>query len=52
MVKHWDEQHRREDMPRFRFKIVKTFHDSLSRQVAESVRIDLREHVRNSKFFL
>ena len=36
-------------MPRFRFKIVKTFHDSLSRQVAESVRIDLRNHVLNSK---
>ena len=36
-------------MPHFRFKIVKTFKDSLSRQVAESVRIDMRDGVINSK---
>ena len=48
--KHWRECHPEdEQMPHFRFKIIKTFKDSLSRQVAESVRIDLREGVINSK---
>ena len=48
--KHWREEHpERGEMPVFKFKIVKTFKDSLSRQVAESVRIDLREGVINSK---
>ena len=42
IAKHWDQAHAGEEMPEFRFKIVKTFRDSLSRQVAESVRIDLR----------
>ena len=37
------------EIPKFRFKIVKSFKDSLSRQVAESVRIDLRGNVINSK---
>ena len=36
-------------MPHFRFKIGKKFQDSLSRQVSESVRIDMREEVLNSK---
>ena len=37
-------------MPLFGFRIVRSFQDSLSRQVAESVRIDLRgEGVLNSK---
>ena len=36
-------------MPHFRFRVVKTFQDCLSRQVAESVRIDLREDFLNSK---
>jgi hypothetical protein len=36
-------------MPEFRFRIVRLFADCLSRQVAESVRIDLREEVLNSK---
>ena len=51
IAKHWAEQHRGEDMPKypFRFKIIKTFQDSLSRQVSESVRIDLRKGVLNSK---
>ena len=48
--KHWRECHPEdEQMPHFRFKIVKTFKDSLSRQVAESVRIDMRDGVINSK---
>jgi hypothetical protein len=36
-------------MPEFRFRIVRRFEDSLSRQVAESVRIDRRVEVLNSK---
>ena len=50
IAKHWDNAHSGEDMPEFRFRIVKTFRDSLSRQVAESVRIDLRGgNILNSK---
>ena len=50
IAKHWDQDHMGEQMPHFRFKIVRSFKDSLSRQVAESVRIDLRgEGVLNSK---
>ena len=49
IAKHWDECHHGEEMPMFRFMIVKRFQDSLSRQVSESVRIDMREEVLNSK---
>ena len=51
IAKHWAEQHRGEDMPKypFQFKIIKSFQDSLSRQVSESVRIDMRNGVLNSK---
>ena len=48
--KHWIECHpEMVEMPVFKFKIVKSFRDSLSRQVAEGVRIDLRVGVMNSK---
>ena len=48
--KHWEQEHPGEPMPEFRFKIIRSFKDSLSRQVAESVRIDLRgEGILNSK---
>ena len=48
--KHWRECHSEMvEMPVFKFKIVKSFRDSLSRQVAEGVRIDLRVGVMNSK---
>ena len=36
-------------MPLFRFSIVRGFKDSLSRQVSESVRIDMRKGVLNNK---
>ena len=50
MRKHWREAHPdEEEMPKFRFRIVKTFKDCLSRQVPESVRIDLRGSFINSK---
>ena len=49
IAKHWDEQHQGEEMPQFRFMIVKSFLDCLSRQVAESVRIDWRDDPLNSK---
>ena len=41
IAKHWEQVHKGEPMPEFRFKIV-SFKDSLSRHVAESARIDLR----------
>ena len=50
IAKHWEQEHEGEDMPEFRFRIIRSFRDSLSRQVAESIRIDLRgEQVLNSK---
>ena len=49
IAKHWDDHHLGDEMPHFRFRIVKRFQDSLSRQVSESVRIDMREEVLNSK---
>ena len=50
IAKHWEQCHAGEDMPEFRFKIVRSFKDSLSRQVAESIRIDLRGgNVLNSR---
>ena len=41
MMKHWilDQQEEKE-MPRFEFRMVASFQDSLTRQDAESVRID------------
>ena len=51
MVKHWLLAHpEEENMPVFRFQIVASFQDCLTRQVAESVRIDRRMgKVLNSK---
>ena len=50
ITKHREQEHKGVTMPEFRFKIVRSFKDSLSRQVAESIRIDLRgEGVLNSK---
>ena len=50
-VKHWLSDH--QDLlapPKFRFKIIQTFQDPLSRQLAEAMRIDLRgENVLNSR---
>ena len=51
MLKHWQECHSQEKgRPRFRVKKVNSFRDPLTRQISESVRIDLRgENVLNSK---
>ena len=45
IAKHWDDRHLGAEMPHFTFRIVKRFQDSLSRQVSEGVRIDMREEV-------
>ena len=43
MLKHWQEFHSlEEDGPRFKVRKVSSFRDSLTRQISESVRIDLR----------
>jgi hypothetical protein len=51
MVKHWILEHGElENPPDFRFKIVGSFKDALSRQVCEAVRIESRgEGILNSK---
>jgi hypothetical protein len=47
--KHWDSVHPGGSMPHFNFKVVATFSDCLTRQLAECVRISLRTNVLNSK---
>ena len=51
MLKHWLSSHpEAEEPPNFKIKVVGSFSDSLTRQVAEAVRIDLRGGgVLNSK---
>ena len=51
MFKHWKmDHHELEEQPSFKIKIVGSFRDALSRQISESVRIDLRGgNVLNSK---
>ena len=43
MLKHWETDHSDDKgLPKFKIRIVRTCQDALSRQVGESVRIDLR----------
>ena len=50
-IKHWLTDHT--DLlapPKFRFTIIRSFQDPLSRQLSEAVRIDLRgENILNSR---
>ena len=50
-VKHWLTDHSElQQPPRFRFKLVRSFTDPMSRQLAEAVRIELRgSSILNSK---
>ena len=50
-LKHWQEKHGEEEgEPRFRVRLTRSFGDALTRQISESVRIDLRgENVLNSR---
>ena len=51
MVKHWMVDHPdQKELPLFKFKVVKTFKDCLSRQVAEALRImTTQDNILNSK---
>ena len=51
MIKHWLTSHQElQEPPAFRIKVVGSFKDSMTRQVSEAVRIELRgEGVLNSK---
>ena len=51
MLKHWQTEHMLEEgQPRFKIRLVKTCTDALTRQISESVRINLRgTNVINSK---
>jgi hypothetical protein len=49
MHKHWISSHQAEGEPTFAFKLVRKYRDSLSRQVGEAVRIQLRGNTLNSK---
>ena len=43
MIKHWQIDHPElPEPPKFKFKVVASFQDALTRQVSEAVRIDLR----------
>ena len=50
-VKHWITDHPElQEPPRFRFKLVRSFKDPMSRQLSEAVRIELRgSNILNSK---
>ena len=50
-MKHWKVTHPElQDPPKFIIRVVASFQDAMSRQLSESVRIDLRgENVLNSK---
>ena len=47
--KHWTLHHDGIGEPQFVFKVVRQFRDALSRQVAEAIRIMLRQNTINSK---
>ena len=47
--KHWTLHHDGIGEPQFVFKVVRQFRDALSRQVAEAIRIMLRQNTLNSK---
>ena len=48
--KHWEDVHQGEEGgPEMKFRVAKSFQDCLTRQVSESVRIQLRGKVLNSK---
>ena len=49
MYKHWENCHPDGTQPAFKIKTIAKFKDCLTRQLAESVRIQLREEVLNSK---
>ena len=52
-AKNWQENHpERDEMPKFIFKLIRSFKDPLSRQISESVKIDLRWGVLNSETML
>ena len=50
-VKHWLTEHRElQEPPPFKYRLVRTFKDPMSRQLSEAVRIELRgEGILNSK---
>ena len=42
MIKHWADSHGElKEPPQFKFKVVASFKDALTRQVSEAVRIEL-----------
>ena len=47
--KHWQNVHGGIGKPEFKFKLIRSFRDCLSRQVSECVRVQLRGDVLNSK---
>ena len=51
MVKHWLTSHSDlQEPPMFRFRVIRSFKDAMTRQISEAVRIELRgEGVLNSK---
>jgi hypothetical protein len=49
MMKHWVTTHKAEGQPEFRMEVVRKYRDSLSRQIGEAVRIQMRGCTLNSK---
>ena len=49
MVQHREESHKGEEMPDFKFRVVKTFKTALERQIAEAIRIEMRGNILNRR---
>ena len=49
MVQHWEESHKGENVPPFKFRVVRSFKSALDRQIAEAVRIEMRGSFLNRR---
>ena len=49
MFEHAEESHKRESLPQFKFKLVRSFKSALDRQIAEAIRIEMRGAVLNRR---
>ena len=42
MVQHWEESYKSENVPPFKFRVVRSFKSALDRQIADKVRIEMK----------
>ena len=49
MVQHWEDSNKSENVPPFKFRVVRSFKSALDRQIAEAVRIEMRGSLLNRR---